>query len=119
MTVARVIGQTARLALAPARFVVDRIAMRWASPLDDLAPGQGAIVDLEGRKVAAYRDDAGTVHAVSPVCTHVRCIVSFDEDAREWACPCHGSRFGLDGRVLRGPAKMRLARVDVGPPGSA
>lgn len=97
-----------RLALAPYRFVADRVAMRSAGPLDDLAPGEGAIVDVGGEKVAAFRDDDGSVHAVSPICTHVRCVVSFDPAAREWACPCHGSRFGTDGSVIRGPAKRPL-----------
>jgi Rieske Fe-S protein len=107
----RLIGSAARLALTPLRFVGDRVAMRFAGPLDELAPGQGKIVDLHDRKVAAYRDEAGEVHAVSPICTHLRCVVSFDEEAREWACPCHGSRFDIDGRVVHGPARARLARI--------
>ncbi|MEK6278225.1 MAG: Rieske 2Fe-2S domain-containing protein [Actinomycetota bacterium] len=107
-------GAAVRVVLAPVRFVADRVAMRRAGPLDDLAPGEGAIVDLEGRKVAAFRDEDGTIQAVSPVCTHLRCIVSFDDERREWACPCHGSRFGLDGEVLKGPAKTPLEKVSVG-----
>jgi Rieske Fe-S protein len=105
------IGGAVRLALAPVRFVTDRLAMRRAGPLDELAPGEGAIVDIDGRKVAAFRDEDGTVHALSPVCTHLRCIVSFDDQERQWACPCHGSRFGLDGEVLRGPAKRPLEEI--------
>ena len=99
-----------RLALRAGRdFVGDRVAMRFAEPLDALAPGEGRIVDLDGRKVAAYRDDDGSVLALDPICTHVRCVVQFDADAREWACPCHGSRFAVDGSVVRGPARRPLA----------
>ncbi len=101
----------ARLALAPVRLVTDRIAMRFAGPLDELAPGEGAIVEIEGRKVAAFRDDDGTVRALDPICTHLRCVVGFDAEAREWHCPCHGSRFDLDGNVVRGPARRALERV--------
>jgi Rieske Fe-S protein len=110
-TAIRLAGGALRLALAPLHFVGDRIAMRFAEPLDSLAPGEGRIVDLDGRKVAAYRDGEGEVHALDPICTHVRCVVQFDSEAREWACPCHGSRFGTDGSVVRGPARRPLARV--------
>jgi Rieske Fe-S protein len=97
-----------RLALAPVRFVTDRVAMRGADPVDELRPGEGRIVDAGGDKVAAYRDPDGTVHALSPICTHLRCVVSFDAERTEWHCPCHGSRFGIDGEVLKGPAKRPL-----------
>ncbi|MEO1621737.1 MAG: Rieske 2Fe-2S domain-containing protein [Cyanobacteria bacterium J06632_3] len=49
-------------------------------------------------------------HAISAVCTHLGCIVGWDADAREFACPCHGSRFDADGAVTRGPAGRSLER---------
>jgi Rieske Fe-S protein len=98
-----------RLALAPLRFVVDRLAMGRAAPAADLAPGQARIVDLSGEKVAAYRDESGELHALSPICTHLRCVVHFNSEERTWDCPCHGSRFEIDGRVRSGPAKRPLA----------
>jgi 3-phenylpropionate/trans-cinnamate dioxygenase ferredoxin reductase subunit len=101
-----------RLALAPVRFVTDRIAMRGADPVDQLQPGEGRIVDAGGDKVAAYRDPAGELHLLSPVCTHLRCIVSFDAETTEWHCPCHGSRFTIDGDVVKGPAKRPLPRAE-------
>ena len=100
-----------RLALAPVRFFTDRVAMRLADPVDELRPGEGRIVDAEGEKLAAYRDPDGAVHLLSPTCTHLRCIVSFDAETTEWRCPCHGSRFGIDGEVLKGPAKRPLPRA--------
>jgi len=62
-----------------------------------------------GKDVAAYRDDAGALHAVSAVCTHLGCLVSFNPAERSWDCPCHGSRFATDGSVLEGPAVDDLA----------
>ena len=53
--------------------------------------------------------DAGAVHAVSPVCTHLGCIVRFNVAERSWDCPCHGSRYDVDGAVLQGPATRALA----------
>ena len=61
-----------------------------------------------GEKVAGYRDEDGTLHAVSPVCTHLGCQVNFNRAETSWDCPCHGSRFDVDGNVLQGPAVHRL-----------
>jgi len=96
------------------RFIGDRIASLNPPSADDLSPGEGGIVDLNGEKVAAFRDDDGTVHAVSPTCTHMGCRVNFNPAERSWDCPCHGSRFSVDGCVLQGPATKDLAPVTPG-----
>ena len=75
---------------------------------DQLAPGEwGVFLGKQGR-TAAYRDDAGELHAVSARCTHLGCTVQFNDAERSWDCPCHGSRFALDGSVLHGPAVRPL-----------
>ena len=92
------------------RFVGDRLAGLGSTPdADDLEPGSGGIVTLAGETVAGFRDDEGTLHAVSPTCTHLGCRVSFNTAERSWDCPCHGSRFDVDGHVLQGPASKDLA----------
>jgi glycine/D-amino acid oxidase-like deaminating enzyme/nitrite reductase/ring-hydroxylating ferredoxin subunit len=96
------------------RFVGDRLATLRAPAAAELRPGQGCIAKLHGHKVAAYRDEAGRLHAVSPVCTHLGCQVTWNPAERSWDCPCHGSRFTPDGRVINGPAVTDLARVDTG-----
>ena len=58
-----------------------------------------------GRSVAIVRD-AGGVFAISTVCTHLGCIVKQAPDG--FHCPCHGSRFGPDGALVRGPAPKAL-----------
>ena len=78
--------------------------------IDDLAPGEGAVLKLDGERVAAFRDEQGRVHAVSAVCTHLRCILGWNPVDRTWDCPCHGSRFALDGAVIHGPATAPLER---------
>ena len=93
-----------------AHFLGDRLAAPGVRSLDALAPGEGGIVRVDGDKVAAFRDDDGVVHAVSPICTHLFCEVSFNAAERSWDCPCHGSRFGTDGTVLEGPAVNPLER---------
>ena len=69
-----------------------------------IAPCGGAIVDQGGEKIAVHRDADGVLHAVSAVCTHMQCIVRWNGAERSWDCPCHGSRFAADGRVIEGPA---------------
>jgi glycine/D-amino acid oxidase-like deaminating enzyme/nitrite reductase/ring-hydroxylating ferredoxin subunit len=95
-------------AVAGARFVTDRVTKPGRRPIEDLAPGEGDIVRLHGEKVAAYRSDDGELTAVSPTCTHLGCQVNWNAAERSWDCPCHGSRFGVDGSVLQGPAVHRL-----------
>ena len=95
------------------RFVGDRVTKPALRPAEELAAGEGDIVRLNGERVAAYRDDDGALHAVSPTCTHLGCQVNFNAAERSWDCPCHGSRFAPDGSVLQGPAVHRLERKPV------
>jgi glycine/D-amino acid oxidase-like deaminating enzyme/nitrite reductase/ring-hydroxylating ferredoxin subunit len=84
--------------------------------IDALEPGEGAVTRLGRKQVAAYRDDAGTLHLLSARCTHLGCIVGWNAADRAWECPCHGSRFAADGTLVQGPATADLARhADVHP----
>ncbi|NUP27845.1 MAG: Rieske 2Fe-2S domain-containing protein, partial [Nocardia sp.] len=85
--------------LAPSTFV---------DSADDLAPGTGAVMRRSGKRCAVYRDTAGRLHTVSAVCTHLGCLVAFNDAETSWDCPCHGSRFDIDGAVLEGPATTPL-----------
>lgn len=103
--------------LATARhFVADRLhAARATESVAAIEPGGGAVVRLRGQPCAVHRDDDGALHAVSAVCTHLGCLVAYNDAERTWDCPCHGSRFGIDGAVLHGPAVPALERRDAGP----
>jgi glycine/D-amino acid oxidase-like deaminating enzyme/nitrite reductase/ring-hydroxylating ferredoxin subunit len=74
-----------------------------------IKPGEGRIVEVEGKKYGASRDEHGTVHLVDPECTHLKCVVRWNSDERTWDCPCHGSRFTDHGTVINGPATVALA----------
>ena len=76
-----------------------------------LKAGEAAVLKIDGHNVAAYRDPQGRVHAVSAACTHMGCLVGWNENDRSWDCPCHGSRFALDGAVMHGPAVKPLGSV--------
>jgi glycine/D-amino acid oxidase-like deaminating enzyme/nitrite reductase/ring-hydroxylating ferredoxin subunit len=93
-------------------FVGDHLSPPDVRSFDEVPKGEGRLVRQGVKKVAAYRDDDGTLHAVSSVCTHLFCQVKWNSAERSWDCPCHGSRYGVDGRVLQGPAVKPLERVD-------
>jgi Rieske Fe-S protein len=80
-----------------------------------IAKGQGAIVRDGLALRAVYRDAAGELHERSAVCTHLGCIVQWNPAETSWDCPCHGSRFDVDGRVLNGPAHAPLEPAGDGP----
>ncbi|OJH37832.1 FAD-dependent oxidoreductase [Cystobacter ferrugineus] len=90
-------------------FVADRLARPDTHDLSDVPPGEGRIVEVEGRKVAVYREASGGVHALSPVCTHLGCHVHWNNAERSWDCPCHGGRYSPTGEVLNGPPVKGLA----------
>ncbi|MGV9252416.1 FAD-dependent oxidoreductase [Streptomyces sp. NPDC003697] len=92
-------------------FVGDRL--RPVPPVEAVPPGEGAVVRAGGDRVAVYRDEDGHPHAVSARCTHMGCLVSFNAAERAWECPCHGSRFDTDGKVVQGPATRPLEPRDV------
>lgn len=96
----------------PFYMVRDRLASAESGSVDDLRVGQGKILKLEGKKVAAYRDESGKVTLLSPVCTHMKCIVRWNDADKTWDCPCHGSRFKATGEVFSGPAETALEKVE-------
>lgn len=97
----------------PICMLKDRMTAPEATSIDQVARGEGKIVAHEGKKVAVYHDDTGAIQALSPVCTHMGCYVHFNNAEKTWDCPCHGSRFGTDGRVLNGPALSALEPVAI------
>jgi glycine/D-amino acid oxidase-like deaminating enzyme/nitrite reductase/ring-hydroxylating ferredoxin subunit len=94
------------------RFVKDRFHIHETDSLKRLQAGTGRVVEVDGEKIAAYRDEQGTIHALSPVCTHAACIVNWNGEEKSWDCPCHGARYDIHGHVLTGPATKNLLRIN-------
>jgi glycine/D-amino acid oxidase-like deaminating enzyme/nitrite reductase/ring-hydroxylating ferredoxin subunit len=92
------------------RFFRDRLKRESTG---DIPPGGGAIVGHGTGQAAVHRDAKGGLHAVSARCTHMGCIVDWNEAEASWDCPCHGSRFAVDGSVLQGPAVAPLEPRDL------
>ena len=92
----------------PAALVRDRFAGSEAASFDAVPPGEGRLIRAHDRTLAVYRDESGGLHACSATCTHLGCHVHWNHAERSWDCPCHGSRFDVDGQVLNGPATKPL-----------
>lgn len=97
-------------------WVGDRLAAHPGS-VEELAPGEGAVLTLDGERRAVFRDDGGGLHVLSAVCPHLGCLVRWNGAARSWDCPCHGSRFAATGAVLEGPSLRGL--LPAGAPAAA
>jgi glycine/D-amino acid oxidase-like deaminating enzyme/nitrite reductase/ring-hydroxylating ferredoxin subunit len=92
----------------PYYMIKDRLARAEADSIRELRPGHGMIIGRRGKKVAAFRDARGDIHRLSPVCTHMGCLVRWNSSESTWDCPCHGSRFKPTGEVVAGPAEEPL-----------
>ncbi|MCM3785559.1 FAD-dependent oxidoreductase [Neobacillus mesonae] len=80
--------------------------------IEDIKPGEGAVVRHDGKRAGAYKDESGTLYLVDTTCTHLGCEVEWNSGECSWDCPCHGSRFAHDGSVLEGPATEPLPKLD-------
>ncbi len=65
---------------------------------------KACVTKIDGKRVGIYFDKEGNKHIVSNICPHLKCFLTFNEVDKTWDCPCHGSRFDIDGNVVKGPA---------------
>jgi glycine/D-amino acid oxidase-like deaminating enzyme/nitrite reductase/ring-hydroxylating ferredoxin subunit len=100
----------------PLHLLSDRLRPPEVRSVEEIERDDGRIVRVGGERLAVYRDVAGSYHAVSAICTHLGCQVAFNRAEKSWDCPCHGSRFALDGSVLDGPAITPLAQRGIAAP---
>ena len=105
----RSMGEYASENLNVAGQFTDYLTAGEISSVDEVKPGEGAIMREGLSKLAVYRDDSGTVHKLSAVCPHLGCIVAWNSTEKTWDCPCHGSKFDAGGRVYQGPANGDLS----------
>jgi len=94
----------------PYYMVRDRLRASEGTSLTELNVGEGKILKLDGERFAVYRDPGGEIVKLSAVCTHLGCLVNWNDADKSWDCPCHGSRFHATGEVMAGPAESALER---------
>src|ERR1051325_2964605 len=81
----------------PFYYIKDRLTKARTKSWRSLKPGQGAVLEIDGEKVATFRGKQGEVARCSAVCTHMGCIVEWNNAEKTWDCPCHGSRVRTQG----------------------
>jgi len=79
--------------------------------IKDILPGDAGIVKLDGESVGVYKDEQGTLHMVNTKCPHLGCQLQWNASEKTWDCPCHGSRFSIDGHLMEDPAQKDLDGV--------
>jgi Rieske Fe-S protein len=98
----------------PYYLIRDRLVGTEGKSLRAVKSGEGKIIEINGERVAASRDDEGRLSLVSAICTHMGCLVAWNSAEGTWDCPCHGSRFTASGEVMAGPAETRLKEIELG-----
>ena len=93
------------------QFVGKRFEFEQINALAELAPGEATLAKWDGKKVAMYKDEAGKLFALDPVCPHAKCIVAWNTAEKSWDCPCHGARYAPNGTLLTGPARHGLTPI--------
>ena len=91
-------------------FVTNRIKI----PKEDIStiePDNGGILNIDGKKVGVYKTEEGNIYVVNPTCTHLGCLLTWNNQDKTWDCPCHGSRFDYTGKNLYDPAFKDLERI--------
>jgi glycine/D-amino acid oxidase-like deaminating enzyme/nitrite reductase/ring-hydroxylating ferredoxin subunit len=111
------VPDAAKLVTQNAHVVKGLISGKLA-PIEDnvnIGVGEGKMVDVEGNRVGAYRDEKGNLHIVDITCTHAACELKWNDAEKTWDCPCHGSRYTYEGDIVEGPTHKTLNHLDQGP----
>jgi len=108
----RAAGEFTRENLNVAKKYGEWLTRGEVASVEEIASGSGGIVRRGVTKLAVFRDEAGVLHERSAVCSHLGCIVHWNNVEKTWDCPCHGSRFDKTGDVLNGPAIYGLKEVE-------
>ena len=95
------------------QFVGKWFATERLEEFSSLAPDEGKVVKLNNETMALYKDEHGSLHAVNPTCTHMKCSVAWNAAEKSWDCPCHGARYSIEGDVLNGPADANLELIEL------
>ena len=85
-------------------------------PKEDLSSiknDNGGIIKIDGNSVGIYKDKLGNIYAINPTCTHLGCLLTWNNVDKTWDCPCHGSRFDYTGKNLYDPAFKDLEKYEM------
>lgn len=94
-------------------FVSSRIKIPEVD-LNEIKKDNGGIIKIDGINVGIYKDSSGNIFAVNPTCTHLGCLLTWNNLDKTWDCPCHGSRFNFKGENIYDPAFKNLDKFEIG-----
>ena len=81
--------------------------------LETIKNDTGKIIEIDGKNIGIYKDKNGKIYAVKPNCTHLGCLLKFNDLEKTWDCPCHGSRFDYEGHSIYAPSIKDLEIIDL------
>ena len=76
--------------------------------LEDVLNDSGGIIEYQGKKIGVYKDINGKIYAVKPYCSHLGCELTWNNLEKTWDCPCHGSRYSIEGNIITEPTRKPL-----------
>jgi Rieske Fe-S protein len=91
--------------------IKDKIFAEKITSLEEVKEGAAKVIKYEGDSYALYKEIGGKIHLLKSTCPHAKCEVHWNSAEITWDCPCHGSRFSINGKVLTAPAVSHLERV--------
>lgn len=93
-------------------FIDDKVSMERIHSLAEIKEGEAKVVKYEGNSYAVFAEKDGELHILKSTCPHAQCEVRWNNAELSWDCPCHGSRFNINGKILTGPTTTGLERVN-------
>lgn len=79
------------------------------SRLDDNPYKLVSFKKVDNKKVLVYTDKEGVKHTVCRTCPHLKCGIILNKVEEIWECPCHGSKFDIDGKCIEGPSNFDIS----------
>ncbi|WP_228464188.1 FAD-dependent oxidoreductase [Chryseobacterium indologenes] len=92
-------------------FIKDKIFVEKIASFSEIKEGEAKVIRYESESYALYKENDGTLHLLKSTCPHAACEVRWNSAELSWDCPCHGSRFNVNGKMLTGPSTNDLKKV--------
>jgi glycine/D-amino acid oxidase-like deaminating enzyme/nitrite reductase/ring-hydroxylating ferredoxin subunit len=92
-------------------FIKDKIVTEKIDSFSEVEEGEAKVIRYESESYALYKENDGTLHLLKSTCPHAGCEVRWNSAELSWDCPCHGSRFNVNGKILTGPTTQSLQKI--------
>lgn len=92
-------------------FIKDKLFVDAIDSLSEIKEGEAKVIRYQSESYALYKETDGTLHLLKSTCPHASCEVRWNSAELSWDCPCHGSRFNVNGKILTGPSTQNLPKI--------